>query len=176
MAPNTAFLIARRRNEQRRSACNFFSQLTRCTGLSADQAPLLDPAHSVELEAMVYSSLQQGLATGSVTRHCHLPLPEAITIVRKSLGALGNVSVHVILCRTPDFAFRCSAPVALHAAQSLIEFDGDTVTIVAEDNSAGVVIDAETENQGQMLYEVDQWGRFSTPTRPDSIGGTGASG
>lgn len=158
MVPNTAFLIARRRNEHRRRASEFLTRLAERTGLGSDQVSLVDPARSVELEAAVYSHLREGLATGAITRHCHLPLSEALSRFREPLEALGNVDVDVLLCRTPDFSFRCRAPVVVQGAQSLLEFDGDTVTVVAEGNSAGAVIDVETEALGRMVYEVDQWG------------------
>jgi hypothetical protein len=42
--------------------------------------------------------------------------------------------------------------------ESLVEFDGDTVTVVINDNAGGIAIDVETEAGPQRLYEVDLWG------------------
>lgn len=72
------------------------------------------------------------------------------------ISSLGLAEVNVLLLHSPDFLFRCRADVVVRALRPLIEWDGDTVTIAADENRAGVVLDVETETEPR-LFEVDWW-------------------
>jgi hypothetical protein len=64
--------------------------------------------------------------------------------------------VEVLLCHHSDFTFRCCASTLAESLESLIDFDGDTVTVLTADG-AGFALDVETEAQPEKLYEVDTW-------------------
>jgi hypothetical protein len=159
MSTNDAFLIARRRNEQRLHASGFLSRLARSTGLAPEQISIVGPACSIKSEALIYACLKEGISDGTALRRCHLTLSDAVMHFREALELLGDVEVSVILCRSPDFLFRSRAHSVARAAASLIEFDGDTLTVATGDISAVVVIDIETEVQGGTLYEFDYYSR-----------------
>jgi hypothetical protein len=118
---------------------------------------LVEPDRSVAIEEEIFPFIQGGLRSGDVKQYVHLSLPQAIERCVQHLDALGDDDVDVLLCRFPDFSFRCRARAVAGALQSLIELDGDTVTMVSDGHCTGVVIDVETESTAGGLYEVDVW-------------------
>jgi hypothetical protein len=152
-----ALRIARRRNEHLRGGAEFLRRIRRHTGWTGEaDIALVEPSDSIEFEDRTYARLREGIASGGVTRWCHLPLEDAVSRCRGIIERIREERLNVILCRSPEFVFHCPASLLTASLASLVALDGDSVTAAASDVSTGFALDVETEAPSAS-YEVDAW-------------------
>jgi hypothetical protein len=155
---NITFLIARRRNEQSRSGARWIEELTKATGLPSKAVTLLEPEQSVRKERRWTETVQAQLADGLLRRTSGLE--RAIALRAWDTCLVDNdETVECWLSHWVDYAFEAPARFLVGRLESLLAFDGDTVTVTSPDGSSGLSVDMYTESEC-VAFEVDCWGKW----------------
>jgi hypothetical protein len=157
MTQNIPLMIALRRNRQQRGLDEFLALLTQATGLSLDEQDIISADTSVDLEGLLYATIQERLKNGSLLRTSELTWDEIQERIDHHAPRSKSHLV-VFLCHHSDFAFRIGIDIFSTHAKRLIEFDGDTVYAATEDVTHGVGIDMyESELVHAPRYTLDLW-------------------
>jgi hypothetical protein len=156
---NIPFLVARRRNVQRRYGPSWIAALEAGIGLLPGTVQLLGAEDSILRERSRQSLVRQGFISGDVLRVTRCSLSDVISAWDLALSACHRSTVVCDLLHHPDYAFTAPACCLIGELVPLLEFDADTVGVTSDDLRIGFVVDIYSED-GVTLYETDTWGAW----------------
>lgn len=155
---NIPFLIASRRNTQRRDGASWLAKLEAETGLPSGEIQLVPAAESIPRERNRNDLVRQQLVSGEVVRES-CPLSDAARGWDMALSACGPGLVVCDMLNHPDYMFRIAASCLIGKLPLLLTFDGDTVGVTSEDLLNGFIVDMYSEDDS-WFYEKDMWGAW----------------
>lgn len=154
------FLIARRRNEQRRTGESWISRLSQATALPLDSIQLVTAEESIPKERRRKELMKELLKTGALTRRCGCSFDEANTAWKSCLARRPSEVVECHLAHSPDFPFRTRAGAIVDRLDALIAFDGDTVVLASSGLERGLAVDMYCDDGQGTRFETDTWGEW----------------
>ena len=158
MAENIRFLVAHCRNAQKLRGAGFLEDLSRRTGLPPGELSLVDPTQAILLRREIDRHVVDGVKSGAVRRQGGLSLTEAAMILREFGVTQPDQPVYAFLCHSEEFPFSVRLSLLLGAWRAVLEFDGDTVSVVTPDLRNGLVLDVWSPDEASVEYQIDTWG------------------
>jgi hypothetical protein len=156
MSENTAFLVARRRNEQHRNGAAWLKILMARTGLGGG-VEFVEAAQSLAMQTAVEALMRK--RSGDWRRTSGLSFQAAKTVWESCVVQRTDDRLQCYLHHSKDFAFSAKARDFSGRLQSLLDLDADSVILAASDLSRGVAVDQYRKGHG-MVFETDVWGAW----------------